>query len=612
MQKNLDNERDRYGLTKIIVIIFVMITPLFTLQAREGHGLVKIGFTGNETLKSGTLMDQIVMKNPHNFYGLLFWKKPFRFSRNVLEKDIQRIKTFYHTEGFLKVQINPELIPAGEKKIKVILHINEGEPVIVRDILFRFTEDSTACKKIIQKTENEFTTVKNDRFRDENIRSDRNRIIFEFVNSGYPKVDIELAPRIGEKKESVKVIFDISPGPLCTFGKIDVFGESQTPADFITERLLFQEGDTFSRKLVEQSQRNIYQLYLFEFVNIRVLLDEHVTELPVRVRVKDAPRLTAKFGAGYGKEDRFRVFSELQRLRFLGRTRRLHLYAKHSFLEPWHVNAKILQPGFLGPQTHLNLNPFYKREREPAYTIDRIGGNIILQNQFNKMTEIHLAYLLEQNRLYNVMLDPNEMENLTLYNKSAVRFGLTRDSSSPVFSPVKGWLNAVKFTFSGLGFKSDFFYFQALTEHRKYVKFLDENILALKFKVGSMAPLKSDHFTPIEERFYAGGSNSIRGWARSRVGPKGADGDPVGGNSILEGSAEVRFPIYKQFSGVSFFDFGNVWRKSLTFDMDDLKYAAGVGLRYKTAIGPIRVDVGIPVFDTQKQIQFHLSVGQAF
>ncbi|MBN1995994.1 BamA/TamA family outer membrane protein [candidate division KSB1 bacterium] len=595
---------------KNVIRLLFLLFPSFIMHAQEGYDLVKIAFTGNQTLPSRILHKQIVMQNPHNFYGLLFWKKPFRFSQDILEKDIKRLETFYRTEGFLSTQISTELIP-GKEKIKVFLHITEGRPVFIKNAKFNFIGDSTD-HEFEQKIKKKLLAKKNDRFRDQNIRADRITIIGEFVNSGFPRADVQIDLRIDENKDSAEVIFPISPGPLCKFGKIDVFGESRTPALFIKERVLFREGDVFSRKLVEESQRDIYQLYLFEYVNIRVLLDEHPTELPVHVQVKDAPRFTAKFGAGYGKEDRIRIFSELRRIRFLGGTRRLQLYAKHSWLEPWHVNAKIIQPGFLKPEIHLTLNPFYKREREPAYTIDRTGNNIILQNQFSKITEMHLSYAVERNRLYDVLPDPRQMENLTLYNKSAVRLGLTRDSSFPAFSPERGGFTALNFTYAGVGFESDFHFLQVLTEYRKFIGLADQYTLALKLKLGSMTPLKNDKFTPIEERFYAGGSNSIRGWARSRVGPKSDGGDPIGGDSIFEGSTEIRFPIYKYLSGVTFFDFGNVWPKSLTFDVKDLKYAAGLGLRYKTAIGPVRLDVGVPVFEGMKNFQIHISVGQAF
>ena len=127
-----------------------------------------------------------------------------------------------------------------------------------------------------------------------------------------------------------------------------------------------------------------------------------------------------------------------------------------------------------------------------------------------------------------------------------------------------------------------------------------------------MKPIMGDDVTPIEERFFSGGSMSVRGWQRSQLGPKNAKNDPIGGNSLLECSAEMRYPIWKIFSGAAFLDFGNVWNKAFEHNLSELRYAPGLGLRIDTPIGPIRFDVARPIWDDEKQLQFHLSVGQAF
>ena len=137
-------------------------------------------------------------------------------------------------------------------------------------------------------------------------------------------------------------------------------------------------------------------------------------------------------------------------------------------------------------------------------------------------------------------------------------------------------------------------------------------ILASRLQIGSMQSIKSGESTPIADRFYAGGSNSVRGWERSDLGPKSDDNLPMGGNSLAEASIELRYPIWNILSGAIFLDLGNVWSGTYDHDIHQLEYAGGAGLRVKTPLGPLRFDVATPLSIADKEIQFYLNIGESF
>jgi outer membrane translocation and assembly module TamA len=150
-------------------------------------------------------------------------------------------------------------------------------------------------------------------------------------------------------------------------------------------------------------------------------------------------------------------------------------------------------------------------------------------------------------------------------------------------------------------------------------------VLAVRARGGSIAGIGGTPETvnvPFYKLYFLGGATNLRGWGRFEVSPLSEGGTPLGGQTFANFSAEVRMPIWKNLSGVLFADAGNVWSDPWDFNINDLRYDVGPGLRYNTPIGPIRVDFGyqlnpIPglLVDGKpetRHYRFHFSIGQAF
>ena len=176
------------------------------------------------------------------------------------------------------------------------------------------------------------------------------------------------------------------------------------------------------------------------------------------------------------------------------------------------------------------------------------------------------------------------------------------------------------FTLSGLCFNSRSFG-KIQLEAKRYRELWPRVVFACKARAGYGFVYGNNPEFPQEELFYAGGSTSVRGWYRSRLGPYfPGTTKPRGGVNLFEGNSELRFPLWKEVGAVVFFDFGNVWNgpyREILKNKNETKirYALGAGLRYMTPIGPIRFDMGREVFNTSgnnREIAFHISVGQAF
>lgn len=589
------------------------------LRAQENYALTEVTFHGNQTFSDKQLLLQVAMYPTGAFKRKILGKDPFLYSEEILESDLQRLVRFYQREGFLYVKAEKSRLEASraKKTVKLSIQITEGQPVLVDRVHYNIAANSPKDEKLADEILNEVRPTLSlqpaTRFTDDNVHSDAARIVEKFHQSGFPYVtsDYELEVR----QAAVDVHWHITAGMQCTFGDVTVTGNSRVPESLIRKHLSLRKGQVFDPVLLDESQERIYGLGFFQIVTVKgLLIDPKVSVVPVQVEVKEVPRLIARFGIGFNREEKFRAFATLTRLGTLGGTRRLELSLKHSSLEPHHVDLKLTQPSFPTTKTTLILNPFLLRQDEPGFEVSRRGVNLTAQHKLGENIDGHITYGLEWVEQMEGEGAKNQADQgqSDLYNKSGVTVGLKRDTSSPIFEPSHGLLTGAAFTISGLGFNSEFHFSKWILDMRRYNGLLDLAVLASRIKLGSLTSHDEDEFVPVEERFFAGGASSVRGWARSELGPLDEDGTPIGGKSLLEASLEMRYHIWKPFSGVAFTDFGNVWLGSLSYDLADLRYSVGLGLRVSTPIGPMRLDVARPVFDEEESVQLHLSVGHAF
>lgn len=595
-----------------------------SLPAQDNYIVTAVKFTGNRRFSSGELSRQITTYSTNGFQRSILRKEAFRFSEEIVQSDVQRLLRFYQSEGFLNAGLaEPQLkIDQPAEKVEITFPISEGEPQRVDSVEIRVSADSASAgnlpRETLEKIPAVLTLTQGARFRDESLRADQAAIIDLLNNSGYPyaKADYELVLRRPEN--AVRITWSIQSGPRSVFGNVTVKGNSYISGKFIHDQLRFKPGQTYDARALQKSQEHIYSQGFFQFVTLKADLAETRSDsIPIEIQVKEAPRFTTRFGVGYGDEEKFRGFINLRWLGYWLGARRITLFAKYSALEPVNLNLSTYRPTILTPNTSMMLSLFVLRQNEPGYDVQRIGGSINLEQRFSNDFSGHISYILEKvnNDTSDISLTTRTIEDSidNLYNKSYPVIGIEFNNSRPFFSPRQGYYVALNVSLPGFEIiKSTYQFTKIWIDLRRYGKFGVGSILAIRLKSGFIFPRNTDDFVPVEERFYSGGSNSVRGWGRSELGPLGQDGKPLGGNSLLEGGAEVRFPIWKILGGAVFLDFGNVWERTFFYRLDEIRYSNGLGLRMETPVGPIRLDVAWPIDTEKRPLQFHISVGQAF
>jgi len=588
--------------------------------AQEHYIVTGVDFSGNTAFSDADLRSQMTTRSTRWIKRTFFPGKAYVFSEEILKTDLIRLVSFYQREGYLNAAADVLNIEAEHKKEKVRIEIGieEGNPVLVDNISLEIvtgsSRDHELAMVIIEKLRPNLTLERGKRFRDNYCRDDTRLIISYFNDNGYAYAEapFDLLVKNGN---SVDVTWRIDPGPRCVMGDVEVTGNEKVSSNIILKQLAFEKGQVYERQLINKSQKHIYDLGMFHVVSFKSKLtqDEQPT-VPLSIRIKEAERWKTKLGVGYGTEEQFRTFIDITKLGFTGGARRLSLYLKHSALEPYHVSLRFTQPGFVVPMTSLIINPYIRRQDEPGYQVDRRGAGISILHEITQRIDASLAYVYEQveqdttgfaesGREYNIDSD--------FYNKSSIIPGLKRDTSLPLFYPETGSFSSATYKISGLGFGSDYAYTRLFIDLRWYAR-IPVSVFAFRVKFGAIRSYDESGYIPVEDRFYAGGSSSVRGWPRQELGPKDDLGNPTGGNSLFEASSEFRFHLGKNIGLVAFLDCGNVWLETHTYKFDDLAYSIGTGLRYRTPIGPLRFDVAWPVFNDYKDEQYYFSVGHAF
>jgi outer membrane protein assembly factor BamA len=197
---------------------------------------------------------------------------------------------------------------------------------------------------------------------------------------------------------------------------------------------------------------------------------------------------------------------------------------------------------------------------------------------------------------------------------ASVAGALTWDRRDAPLAPRHGSLQFVSFETAAEPLGGNVSFLKARLETSWAFSWPPPLVLALAARLGLATPFASSSDLPIEDRFFAGGANSVRGYREQRVGPLDANGDPIGGNGLVVLNAEYRFPIWRWFGGAVFIDAGAVTPRVRDLAGSAFRVGAGGGLRLNTPVGPVRLDFGyaLNAIPGEDRLQIYLAIGNPF
>lgn len=606
----------------MIRYLILTITILLSMSsfAQKAYKIKKVEFKGNNIINSRELEEITSTKAKTLFNKILFWKKDPIFNKEWIKKDLRNLNRLYQSKGYIDVIINDSLIVNKKKNnINIYFVIKENQPIKINSFKWILKGNDNLEKEDIIKTLPSTSFVKDSCvFSDNNIYSLMRSTKKTLMNRGYVYANTNPILKLDTVNKKVEVIVEVYHGDKYVNGKIFIEGLKQVKKELLIDKLGLTHGDFFSAKKLNEAQARALNTQLFKYLTIDPVKDSSLNKIiNYHIKLEELNQLDLDLSLGYGTEDRVRAQVLLSKRAFLGGLRKIEVGVKTSYFEPINSYIKFRQPDILNNKKNIDFiwNPYFNIERERSYTVDRIGSNFTFEKRLSVNASTFLSYNIESSKVKktndDIISDQSEIIEGTKH-KSGIILGYQYKKVDNFFNPTTGWYAKAISTYNGLGIKSENSYFKIELDGRSYRPFFNKCVFASRISLGYLRPIKRSNITPIEDRFLLGGSNSVRAYKRNSIGASIDNNSlTIGGNSMLEMSVETRFPIYNDLEGVIFVDSGNVWTESEEYRIDDLKYGAGLGLRYNTPIGPLRIDIATPIGETHK-MQLYITFGHAY
>jgi outer membrane protein insertion porin family len=564
------------------------------------------------------------------------WGQKRFFDRAKFELDLKRIEAFYADRGYPGARVTGFDVQLNNKQdaVEITITVSEGQPVTLsRSDFVGFEVIPGARLDALKRRTLRMTGRPLDR---ELLAATQSRALNELRENGYPYAKVATKEDEGPDTKEAAVSFVAEPGTIAYFGPVTISGNQSVSDHVISREVQYRPGDLYQRSKLQNTQRDLYRMELFQFANVEPLNQElQPSEVATRITVAEGARHRFNFGLGYGTEERGRVDADYRHLNFLGGARTAGGHVRWSSLERG-IRLNFIQPYFLGPRFSLEGEGQQWRTVTPAYVSTVSGAKISLTHRWSANT----AWSVSMSSEHDISTIAEEVRNDPSLRTSLIALGL-----DPSTAEQNGTLNLLGFDMhhsrvdnlldARRGYQLAFhvgqagdllpgtFHFRAASIDGRYYQPLSTRrlVLATRVQLGSIDPIGGST-VPLPRRYFLGGSSGVRGWSRYEISPLSESGVPIGGNSLFALSTELRARIRRNLGAVAFLDSGNVWADTWGINLRDLRYAIGSGLRYQTPVGPIRFDFGyqlnpIPglLVDGEPQSRrwrMHFSIGQAF
>lgn len=587
----------------LLCLLIAAEVPAIRAQTASEMKVRSVTFEGNTAFDDARLQGLMLMEPPG-------WFSSTTFSPRVFEDDVKNIENFYHSNGYLDVVVEP-LVRRDTARKEVDIHLRLQDGSITRvDGISIFGNEVFPDSVLLQFV----NLAKGEPFRRNRIQEGMLAMVSLYADSGYLDASVVPDVRLNTLAHTAIVDFIINEREQCTIEEIRIVGLENTDTAVVRRELLFSPGEVVRYSRLLQSQRNLYLSGLFSGVFIRPETADGTDSSKKIILVELKEKLLSEFNVilGYGSVEKVKGRVELSTQNLAGTARKAGVTLSADFIKQG-AEVSFTEPWTFGTRWRTDAMLYFELQQEPGYDLRKAGGRFAVGRSLGTNSNISITYRHEDVTLTDVKttdlpanLDPRVR---------SVKLSFTNDTRNDPFDTRSGtymeWGNEI----AGAFLKGTNTFVRSVLRTRYFSRLSNETVLGSAFEIGWMDYFGSSREIPLNERFYAGGPNSIRSFDYQKVGPLDENGNPRGGQfQIIWNVVELRQSIYKFIGGVLFADAGGVWQRINSFRLNDIRFAIGAGLRVNTPIGIIRLDYG---FNPDKRGgeprgNLYFSLGQTF
>ena len=608
------------------VIVTVKITENLRLKVND------VNFENISVYSERELRKQLF--NSYSYWTLLPFINDFLnyglLNRQELELDKARLRDLYHNRGYLDFKVKEIVLTpkAGDAEfVNVLFKVDEGKPYSVDKVTISGNRDVdskelSALVKLVP--EKEFSRL------DE--QATVRAIADAYDYRGYADVTVRPVRTVNFQEKKVSVEFKINEGRKFRVNEIVIVGNTATRHKVLLREMAVQPGDPVAKHRLDISRQRLLGMGYFNKVEVEAVNSDDLDAKDIHVKVEEKPdRFNFRIGAGASDVNSFFGMAEISTDNFditnpgkwfYGGGQRLRLQGIYG-IDNAGFNVDFIEPWLFDLPLRFELSAYMNTSDFEDWDEERIGVRTSLQRKiFDDFTTVAAGYKFEVVRVTDIdsklkkYLKARDLDGTSRVGQFSLM--LARDTRDSIVDPTEGYninlFGSISPEF--LGSSSNFYRLEARASY--YASFFDKAIVAMVgAKFGVVSNFNYREETPLYERYFMGGSNSVRGFEYRSIGPT-VNGCNIGGNTMLLLTAEVSHPIWGPLRGAAFVDAGNAWDDAYDVDFSEINVGVGYGIRLKLPMlkAPLKLDLAYPVVKNQdnvsRKFRIHFNVGFTF
>ncbi len=572
---------------------------VFDIQEGPETRVKQVALEGNEKIS-----DRKIRKNLHTKEETLFRNAPWQ--PEIIEEDFKNLTPILRSRGALEaktIETRTTFSPLKDKAT-VTFEVEEGPITEIREI--RIEGNQVFAENRLKK---KLKMKEGDIYLEEKINRDKENLVRYYASRGYPYVHVE--PELQGSGAETTLIYHIQEGDFVRIGEILIIGNQRTRRRSIESALLLKKGDLFNYRKLIDSESSLRRLGAFRSVSIETIgLLEKEPIVHLKIRVEESESVILDLAAAFDTDDQFTGSTTLNHVNLFGFAKRANLKLTGGRdIQKGELN--FIDPHSLGYNLEAILTGLAEMEQRPSFDDLDVGGSVSLLREITPQLNLLTKYQLIRTYFRNV-LDPTE-ESEQDHTTSKVSFSASYDRRDSFADPTRGFATVGGVDLSTKIAGSGFNFIQPKAQFAHYVSFGGRWTL-LNFIRGEGIDIIGDDVLTRDQRLFLGGDYTVRGFNQDAVGPVGANTRPFGGLILLLHTAELQTRLFKNFKSALFVDSGSITNRLGDVSLASIRHGGGLGLRYITPVGPIRLDYG---FKLDRQTgedlsRLHFTFGYAF